>query len=464
MTLPGGSVQQASYDALLRPTTIRSEDPAQNAVLNYSYAYDAVGNIDSKTTEHGLYDYGYDDLDRLIRVTAPPGDESFSYDAVGNRLSAANTAGPWSYNANNELQGYDDIAYQYDANGNTTRKTQGGSQQQRFRYDHSDRLIEARDQNDQVIGQYAYDPFGRRLYKEANGTRIYFLYAEEGLIGEYDQSGALIRGYGYEPDSTWTTNPVYLKTATDTYFYQNDHLGTPQQLTDRAGAVVWAATYKSFGAVQVTTNVIENPLRFPGQYEDGETGLYYNYFRFYHPGIGRYQRVDPIGMYGGINVYGYAFSNPIFWIDPFGLDVWRCARPVFDGYPMYPLNHHDYPCVTDRNGDKVCGSTTPKKDGSHLLFPEPARPSGPNDGDVFNPDRCKLVDEEDPWYPDCVENCVIAKIRDPNRPDYVLNPLGTDCWEWTDDTIEGCVKECSRTKNPCHGGRCLPRTIYVSPR
>ncbi len=319
VTLPGGTVQQTTYDALLRPQTIRTEDPAQNALMNYVYAYDAVGNIDSKATEHGVYGYGYDSLDRLTTVTAPPGDEAFTYDAAGNRLSEAGVTGSLSYNENNELQGYGDIGYEYDLNGNTVRKTQGGVQQLRLVYDQSDRLIEARNDSDAIIGRYVYDPFGRRLWKEADGTRIYFLYAEEGLIGEYDPSGALIRGYGYQPDNLWTTDPVFLRTATDTYFYQNDHLGTPQRITDRSGAVVWAVQYKSFGEVQLTMHQIENPLRLPGQYEDRETGLSHNYFRFYDWSIGKYMSVDPIGRQGGSNIYLYANANPIAETDTLGL-------------------------------------------------------------------------------------------------------------------------------------------------
>ncbi|MBE0502481.1 MAG: RHS domain-containing protein, partial [Desulfuromonadales bacterium] len=83
--------------------------------------------------------------------------------------------------------------------------------------------------------------------------------------------------------------------------YHNDHLGTPQRLTAaNDGTVVWSAAYAAFGlAVVDPASTVENNLRFPGQYADAESGLYYNFHRIYDPNSGRYTQVDPIGFAGG---------------------------------------------------------------------------------------------------------------------------------------------------------------------
>ena len=181
-----------------------------------------------------------------------------------------------------------------------------------------------------MIAKYYYDPFGRRLWKKVNGERTYFHYSEQGLIAEYDNQGDPIRFYGYKPGSSWTTDPVFLKKDEDYYFYHNDHLGIPQKLTAVNGAVVWSAKYSSFGRAYVDTeSTITNNLRFPGQYFDQETGLYYNFHRYYDPEKGRYLRVDPVGFEGGINLFVYVSSNPINLSDPKGLAFGPGDEPWF---------------------------------------------------------------------------------------------------------------------------------------
>ncbi len=295
ITLPGGSTAEYTYDPLMQMKELAVKDPGKNLLMAHQYEHSPAGNITAKKTEHGDYGYQYDRLYRLIEALKPGSSrESFTYDAVGNRLTSAGTEGSWSYNENNELLSYGLLSFQYDENGNLTEKSIGGLPALRYVYDVENRLVQVERGDGLVIATYHYDPFGRRLWKEVGGIRTYFLYADEGLIGEYDANGNAIKTYGYAPGSSWTTDPLYLKVGSQTYWYQNDHLGTPQKLIDTSGRVVWSATYDAFGAAQIAISEVENNLRFPGQYYDAETGFHYNWNRYYDPATGRYLSADPL--------------------------------------------------------------------------------------------------------------------------------------------------------------------------
>jgi len=110
-----------------------------------------------------------------------------------------------------------------------------------------------------------------------------------------------------------------LRTRTRISYVHNDHLGTPQVMTDETGAVVWRATYDPFGKATIVLNTVALNVRLPGQYYDAETGLHYNYFRYYDPETGRYLTADPIGISGGLNMFLYGAGNPIVNSDLFGL-------------------------------------------------------------------------------------------------------------------------------------------------
>ncbi|MBK6287177.1 MAG: RHS repeat-associated core domain-containing protein [Gammaproteobacteria bacterium] len=108
------------------------------------------------------------------------------------------------------------------------------------------------------------------------------------------------------------------------------------RLTDTTGTVVWALDSTPFDAIHGAFGLpnedvdlngisITYNARFPGQYFDAETGLNYNYFRYYDPSTGRYVTSDPIGLNGGLNTYAYVGGNPLSRIDPYGL---RCIQGV----------------------------------------------------------------------------------------------------------------------------------------
>ena len=107
----------------------------------------------------------------------------------------------------------------------------------------------------------------------------------------------------------------------DYSFYHNDHLGTPQKMTDTDGDVVWSAVYGTFGNATVDpASTVTSNLRFPGQYFDEETGLHYNWHRYFDSGTGRYISKDPIGFKGrDENFYRYVNNDPANFGDAFGL-------------------------------------------------------------------------------------------------------------------------------------------------
>ena len=128
------------------------------------------------------------------------------------------------------------------------------------------------------------------------------------------------------------------------YWYQNDHLGTPRELTSNSGNIEWEAVYQAWGntvtveweevaQVQELNPIQLNgaeqsyllqPHRFQGQIYDVETGLHYNRFRYYDPDAGRFVSHDPIGLLGGDNHFQYA-PNPVEWVDPWGLSK---SKPI----------------------------------------------------------------------------------------------------------------------------------------
>jgi RHS repeat-associated protein len=93
---------------------------------------------------------------------------------------------------------------------------------------------------------------------------------------------------------------------------------------DQGGAKRWRWLAEPFGATAPETDpdglgAFTQNLRFPGQYADAESGLWYNYFRSYDNSKGAYTQPDPIGLAGGLNTYAYVSGDPLSRTDPNGL-------------------------------------------------------------------------------------------------------------------------------------------------
>jgi len=178
----------------------------------------------------------------------------------------------------------------------------------------------------------------------------------------------------------------------------------------------------------------------PGQYYDAETGLHYNWHRYYDPKTGRYLTADPMGiMDNEINIYVYAINNPIVLTDIFGLKVWKCSKPAAT---LYGFMSHQW-LRTDtkeaglgRRGDKHYGEDDEiPGDESHSDYPYISDTAIiPHEG-VHNQvgSECEVVE--------CVdENCV-------NNELIYYKLLGkwtysNNCWTFVRDVLEKCRTCC----------------------
>jgi RHS repeat-associated protein len=78
-------------------------------------------------------------------------------------------------------------------------------------------------------------------------------------------------------------------------------------------------TYDTFGTLVNQTGSSSGNLGFQSKYYDQESGLNYYYHRYYFPQIERFINEEPIGYYGGLNIYHFEINNTMNFIDPFGL-------------------------------------------------------------------------------------------------------------------------------------------------
>ena len=257
--------------------------------------------------------------------------EEFRYDAAANRLNF-NTS-QFDHVKDNRLKRWRDQEYAYDAWGNLIEKRSGMGTLQTFVYDCENRLVRAETLVNgrlESTGSYRYDSLGRRVGKvsEVNGKTEQKHFLWQGLRMLREERPGQSSLYLYEPGSYAPLARVDQAEGEERklYYFHTDQIGTPLEMTDAHGSIVWQATYKAWGSVErLAVNDVEQNLRFQGQYFDDETGLHYNTFRYYDPEVGRFVTQDPIGLDGGNNLYRYV-PSPTGWIDPWGWECWSSAR------------------------------------------------------------------------------------------------------------------------------------------
>ncbi|POB48184.1 HNH/endonuclease VII fold putative polymorphic toxin [Vibrio vulnificus] len=239
--------------------------------------------------------------------------------------------------------------YHYDKCGRVVEKTEYKDgfrpKTTRFVWNGDDRLTHI-ELPDGGRYRYRYDPLGRRVAKECLSTQRITEYLWDGAnIVQHSQKtadGSVIQEieYLYEPETFRPLAQVTHKAdqASQLHYIVTDHAGTPQELCSENGDVVWQGEQALWGHYQ-QRNVPPNygfrenaqndelycDLRYQGQIEDRESGLYYNVNRYYDADSGQYLSPDPIGFAGGLRPQAYVF-NPLEWVDPLGLASSGCKQ------------------------------------------------------------------------------------------------------------------------------------------
>ena len=304
-----------------------------------SYGYDRTGNLTHSTDQRtGTTQFEYDKLGRITKA----GSERFAFDPAHNILSDGLNAVP-----DNRLKTYNGTTYYYDDLGNLIHRELADGEVQNYFYDLHDQLVKAeifKKDGTKETWAYSYDALGRRIGKGRlkdgevsetsfphdlggndleNPTR--FVWDGSHLLQEQNSDGRYTYIYAdqdsYEPLAQirdWTTEDG--ESCQQIQYFHCDQIGIPREMTDKDGNLLWFGNYTGWGRLKEETKVTDSayqPFRLQNQYADRETGLHYNFFRYYEPNVGRFVSQDPIGLMGGENLYWFA-PNAQDWVDPLG--------------------------------------------------------------------------------------------------------------------------------------------------
>ena len=346
------------------PTSRGKQNPLAGGAVNRCYAYDKAGNlIQSADQRSGVLNYVYDKIGRIqeARNSQTGRSETFAFDPAHNILDIptstpspvgeGKTTAPISDDpktqgrlkspanpnlvSGNRLKEYNGIEYTYDALGNLIYRQLPNGENQYYQYDLENQLVRAeikKPAGNTEIWEYADDPFGRRLSKErkdklawtsTDPKRTHFVWDGTRLLQEYTYKGSYTYIYT-DQDSYEPLAQVFHNNRDEAQYlayFHNDQVGIPREMTDINGNLLWYGEYTAWGRLKKDERVYRNahqPFRLQNQYYDEETGLHYNLFRYYEPEAGRFVNQDPIGLWGGENLYQFA-DNALVWFDPLGL-------------------------------------------------------------------------------------------------------------------------------------------------
>ena len=335
-------IHQFKYDARHRLTQLTQLVPPEelgNPLLTehrQTFQYDPVGRL----------------IGSLFEEASNRREKSYPLDAEGNRIGSEGAHAI----QHNRLTGYREAEYRYDKAGNLIEKLTQNTLQT-FHYDALNRLSHLTQKQlgyATFTAYFTYDALSRRVCKQVIPERGPTRFVHYGWSGDqliHEDLGEQRTTVFYEPGTFVPLFRVDETAKRDVRRQQSldlnsdadssseakydrrysafvtDHLGTPNKLIDEHGQLLWTAMSDDWAAIrdEKAAPNVKQPIRFQGQWEDEETGLYYNRYRYYDSSQGRYITQDPIGLAGGLNSYAYV-GNPTGWVDPLGLDEttpWR---------------------------------------------------------------------------------------------------------------------------------------------
>ncbi len=338
--------------------------------INLDFLRDNSGLITSISGDKGLsVNYNSNLEIESVQHTLPQSfGETYSYDSRGNRLNSLTQS--YSYNSLNQLTSTATHTYQYDADGNLieekniaageTKKYFYNSENRLSRFEHYPSTTSPAD----TVATYKYDLLGRRIQKNVNGTVTHFFWEGDNLAMELDADYQPIRRYLYgvgkdEADGyiefSEVTGSVFDSSKKGWYSFVKDQVGTVYKVYSHYDKqIVDTRSYDTFGNLVSQTGNSTGNLAFQSKYYDDESGLYYFFYRYYHPVNGRFLNEDPIRFRGGINFYSFVDNNPIMGIDPFGL---------FKGYLLITekyMSHDEFRDFTGKINNRGLTRLNPK--------------------------------------------------------------------------------------------------------
>jgi RHS repeat-associated protein len=340
--MSGGVRGRWSRDKLGRPIKHELFGTGGTAHRTRNYSWEINDRLKQLSdTSHGTTRYEHDNFGNLAAAINPDGSMDLRMpDAVGN-LFRTNERNDRRYGPAGQLLEANGVRYEYDAEGNLSKKIEKRGQTWQYEWNASGMLQRVK-RPDGGIVTMTYDALGRRIGKQYGQTINRWAWDGNVPLHEWQEDAAFItpptpQFKGTEqpavmaamlvPDIvTWvfeaeSFSPLAKLTANGNFGIITDHLGTPLSMYDQKGGTVWSADLNVYGEIRNLLGAREDcPFRYPGQYEDAETGLYYNRFRYYDAEMGGYLSQDPIGLVSNNpNLYGYVKDSNKF-IDPFGLD------------------------------------------------------------------------------------------------------------------------------------------------